>query len=77
MDIQIQNVLIGLRIIAGGRDFIKTAEAATVLQRAESTLQESHQRTGSFHGIRPIKSGGILLWPVEQIARHLLGEAQL
>jgi hypothetical protein len=60
--------------IAAGRDHIRTAEFARALSKAHQTLRKLHCMTGECFGIRPIKVGRDLLWPVTEIATLLNGE---
>lgn len=62
--------------IAAGRDHIQTAEFARAANRASQTIRKNYCLTGECFGIRPIKFGNRLLWPVAQIAALLSGEVQ-
>jgi len=62
-----------LAVIAQGRDHIKTSEFAHAFSRAVQTVLKNHCLTGECFGIRPIKQGKFLLWPVAGIARVLTG----
>jgi hypothetical protein len=64
-----------LAAVAQGRDYIKTAEFAHAMSRATQTVLKNHCLTGECFGIRPIKSGKLLLWPVARIAELLNGSA--
>lgn len=64
-----------LATIAAGRDHIKTAEFAHATNRAGQTIRKNYCLTGECFGIRPIKFGNRLLWPVKEIAALLNGEA--
>lgn len=64
-----------LAAVAQGRDHIKTAEFAHAMSRATQTILKNHCLTGECFGIRPIKSGKLLLWPVADIAALLHGHA--
>lgn len=64
-----------LAIVAQGRDFIKTEEFAHAMSRAVHTIHKNHHLDGEVFGIRPIKQGKFLLWPVAGIARVLNGDA--
>lgn len=59
---------------AAGRDHLSTAEYAHLIGRASQTVRKKHSLTGECFGIRPIKFGNKLLWPVTQIAALLNGE---
>ncbi len=60
--------------IAAGRDHIQTAEFARAANRASQTIRKNFCLKGECFGIRPIKFGNKLLWPVSEIARLLNGE---
>lgn len=64
-----------LAAVAQGRDHIKTAEFAHAMSRATQTILKNHCLTGECFGIRPVKSGKLLLWPVARIAELLTGSA--
>lgn len=59
--------------IAAGRDHIRTAEYARATNRADQTIRKNYCLTGECFGIRPVKFGNKLLWPVAQIAALLNG----
>lgn len=63
-----------LETAARGRTHITTAEAAHLLNRAAKTLRKEHSANGEAYGIRPLKIGGQLAWPVDGIAALLRGE---
>ena len=65
-----------LAIIAAGRDHINTGEFAHATNRASQTVRKNYCRTGECFGVRPIKFGNRLLWPVAQIATLLSGSAK-
>jgi len=54
--------------IAAGRDHIQTAEYARAVNRASQTIRKHYCLTGHCFGVRPIKFGNRLLWPVSEIA---------
>lgn len=60
--------------IAKGRDHINTAEFAKATNKAPQTVRKNYHLTGACFGIRPIKVGGTLLWPVDKTAALLQGE---
>jgi hypothetical protein len=60
-----------LAAISAGRDHIQTAEFARAVNRASQTIRKNYCLTGHCFGIRPVKFGNRLLWPVEEIARLL------
>lgn len=62
-----------LAAIAAGRDHIQTAEFARAVNRASQTIRKNYCLTGACFGIRPVKFGNRLLWPVEPIALLLTG----
>lgn len=71
-----QNYPPELARIASGRDFLNTAEFARALGRSGQTARKNLSLTGHAWGIRPHKVGGRLLWPVAEVAKVLLGDAQ-
>jgi hypothetical protein len=64
---------LALAAICHGRDHILTEEFATVTSRAPQTIRKNYCFTGECFGIRPIKVGNRLLWPVLPIAALLNG----
>lgn len=54
--------------IATGRDHINTVEFARYTNRATQTIRKNFCEKGECFGIRPVKFGNRLLWPVAQIA---------
>lgn len=66
---------VALAQIAAGRDHINTSEFAHAVSRAEQTIRKSYCYAGHCFGIRPVKFGNRLLWPVADIAA-LLTEGQ-
>jgi hypothetical protein len=67
------NIPAALAAIAAGRDHIQTAEFARAANRASQTIRKYYCQTGECFGIRPVKFGNRLLWPVEGIAALLSG----
>lgn len=61
--------------VAGGRDFLTTTEFAGLLSRSPQTARKYHHEQGHAWGIRPIKIGRSLLWPVAAVNRLLGGGA--
>lgn len=61
--------------IAAGRDHVLTGEFARALGRAEQTVRKNYCLAGECYGVRPVKVGGRLLWPVAAVAALLAGEA--
>ena len=64
-----------LAAIAAGRDHIRTAELSRVTTHDRQTIRKQHSQTGEFLGIRPVKVGKFLLWPVQDVAALLNGRA--
>ncbi len=64
----------GLATIANGRDNILTHEVGLVTNTATQTIRRHLCHSGSFHGIKPIKIGGRLQFPVREIAKLIRGE---
>lgn len=67
------NPLPCLTQISAGRDYIATSEFAATFHKADQTIRKNYCLTGECYGIRPIKIGNSLLWPVAQIAALLDG----
>ena len=67
------NIPPGLAQIAAGRDLIPTADFAVSISRARQTVRKNYCTTGQCFGIRPVKFGNRLLWPVAEIAKLLNG----
>lgn len=61
----------GLIAIAGGRDYIRTDEAARALSKSPGTLRKLHSQAGHIYGIVPQKVGNNLLFKVRDIASVL------
>ena len=70
-----QNVSIptNLAEISKDRDHILTDEIATVTNHKPQTVRKSYCMTGAYFGIRPVKLGNRLLWPVADVAKLLSG----
>lgn len=62
-----------LAAIAAQSDYLLTNQFARQLGRAEQTLRKAHSLTGHYLGVRPIKLGNRLLWPVRDVETLLLG----
>ena len=60
-----------LAAIANGRDHIDTPELGRATHHANQTIRKLYSQEGHYFGIRPIKIGNKLLWPVRPVA-HLL-----
>ena len=70
-------LLPNLSAISAGRDHINTGEFATAFDKSCQTIRKNYCLQGHCYGIRPIKVGNALLWPVPQIAALLSeGEAK-
>ncbi len=64
-----------LAAIAKDRDLLNTAEYGKATSRAPQTIRKNYCLTGQCFGIRPVKIGNRLMWPVAEIAKLLNGEA--
>lgn len=53
---------------------VTTQELAESLKCSPKTIRKNYCLTGHCYGIRPIKIGARLLWPVADIAKLLAGE---
>jgi hypothetical protein len=62
-----------LAAISAGRDHLNTGEFANAVNRAGQTIRKNYCLTGECFGIRPVKVGNRLLWPVVEIAALLKG----
>ena len=67
--------LSALAAISAGRDHLMTGEFATAVNRSGQTIRKNYCINGECFGIRPVKVGNRLLWPVAQIAALLTGRA--
>ena len=65
----------GLKKAANGRDLIPLKETGFALSTQAQTIRKHLCVTGSFHGAKPIKIGGRILFAVTDIAKLLRGEA--
>lgn len=63
-----------LAAIAQGRDFLETREFSRAINRSDQTVRKWYAREGACFGVRPLKVGGRLIWPVAQIAALLNGQ---
>lgn len=61
--------------IAQGRDHLITSEFGRAINKADQTIRKNYCLSGAAYGIRPVKIGNRLLWPVAEIAGLLSGEA--
>ena len=64
----------GLKKAANGRDLIPLKDTSFALSTQAQTIRKHLCVTGSFHGAKPIKIGGRILFAVEDIARLMRGE---
>ena len=62
--------------IATETDYLRTDELARFLLRATQTIRKGYSLTGHYLGIRPVKLGNRLLWPIKEVAKLLAGGAQ-
>jgi hypothetical protein len=62
-----------LAAIAANRDHLTTAEFANATNRATQTIRKNYCLTGACFGIRPIKVGNHLLWPIQETGALLTG----
>jgi hypothetical protein len=69
------DTLTALTAIAAGRDHLITSEFATAVNRSGQTIRKNYCINGECFGIRPVKVGNRLLWPVAQVAALLTGAA--
>lgn len=60
--------------VSQGRDLINTAEFAKATIRAPQTVRKNFCLSGQCFGIRPVKIGNRLMWPVAEVAKLLNGE---
>ena len=67
------DTLASLAAIAAGRDHITTAEFAHATSKSPQTIRKNYCLQGACFGIRPIKVGNNLLWPVVETAALLCG----
>lgn len=71
----LNTILSALAEIAKDRDHLQTAEFARAANRTSQTIRKNYCLTGHCFGIKPVKFGGRLLWPVTEVARLLSGSA--
>ncbi len=57
--------------IADGREHATTEEFGKATRKTCQTLRKNHCLNGECYGIRPVKIGNRLLWPVSEIAALL------
>jgi hypothetical protein len=65
-----------LAALAAGRDHIRTDEFARATNKAPQTVRKNYCLTGECYGVRPVKVGNALLWPVGPTAALLSGGAK-
>ncbi len=65
-----------LATVAAGRDLINTKEFSCAVGKSAARIRNLHWRDGSAFGIRPVKIGRTLLWPVVEVAKVLTGGAK-
>ena len=65
----------GLKKTANGRDLLPLKETGFALSTQAQTIRKHLCNTGSFHGAKPIKIGGRILFAVEDIAKLMRGES--
>jgi hypothetical protein len=64
-----------LAAVAHGRDHLTTDEFARAWCLAPQTVRKNHSLRGECCGVRPIKRGKFLLWPVMATAEAMVGGA--
>ena len=69
------SMLPALAAVTQGRDHITTSEFARAMCCAMPTALKNHCLKGKRYGVRPIKRGKLLLWPVAKAAHALSGVA--
>ena len=69
------NALTELYRIAQGRDYLPTPDFAKTFSKSPSTVRKNLCLTGHCYGIKAVKVGGRLLFPVSEIAKLLNGES--
>lgn len=70
---QKQSIPPQLSQLAAGRDYILTDEIATATNHKPQTVRKLYCLTGEYFGIRPVKIGNRLLWPVADVTKLLNG----
>lgn len=68
-----QHLLPQVAAIAGARDYVTTEEFANTLSKRPQTARKLHHEQGHAWGVRPIKVGRNLLWPVAELNKLLGG----
>lgn len=69
-----QNIPQGLSSLAGDRDLITTRSFSKAINKAEQTIRKEYCLKGEAFGIKPIKLGNQLFWPVIEIAKLIRGD---
>jgi hypothetical protein len=64
-----------LRKCANGADHLSTLEFALAVKKQPQTIRKNYCLNGHCYGIRPLKVGNALLWPVADIEQLLNGGA--
>lgn len=59
--------------IVAGCDLLSTKQAAAILGLKPQTLRKWACYDKSPHGLKPVKPGRHLKWPVEQLAKLIMG----
>lgn len=67
------DILEYLRQMTGGRPLANTTELAQISDTRPQTIRRNHSERGEFLGLRPVKIGNRLFWPLTDIARVLSG----
>ena len=65
-----------LDAIAEERDYCDTKEFAKVFIAAEQSARKNASEKGQCFGVRPVKVGNKLLWPIAQMKARLQGHAK-
>ena len=68
------DILEYLRQMTGGRPLANTTELALISDTRPQTIRRNHSERGEFLGLRPIKIGNRLFWPLTDVARVLSGD---
>jgi len=63
-----KNIPPALAAQAAGRDYFGTKEFARTVNLAPETVRNQHSRKGTCCGIKPIRVGRQLLWPIAEVA---------
>lgn len=67
----LNNLPPALAEISQDRDHLQTAEFARAINRTSQTVRKNYCLTGHCFGIKPVKFGNRLLWPVTDVASLL------